>query len=129
MLTLAPLSAGNVNAFVSQMLGSQAAADAVTAQEDAATAQADALAAAQASQLQAAQLQAAQAEAAAAQATLANQQAIAAAAAEEVAAAEAAAAAPQTFVLKTTLDNVTGGTDADLFNGAGGTIDSDILDG
>jgi len=127
--SLAPLSAGNVNAFVSQMLQSQAVADAATAQADAATAQADALADAQAAQLQAAQLQAAQAEAAAAQATLANQQAIATAAAEAAAEAEAAAAAPQTLILKTTLDQLTGGSDADLFNGAAGTIDSDILDG
>jgi len=126
---LAPLNTQAVNTFVGQMLGSQAAADAQAALADAATTTADAVAAAQTAQLQAAQLQAAQAEAAAAQATLANQQAIATAAADAAAAEEAAANAPQTLILKTTLDNLTGGSQDDLFNGAAGTIDSDILDG
>jgi hypothetical protein len=126
---LAPLNTQAVNTFVGQMLSAQASADAQTAAADAQAAQADAQAAAQATQLQLAQLQAAQAEAAAAQATLANQQAITAAAAEAEAAAEAAANAPQTLILATTLDNLTGGSQDDLFNGAAGTLDSDILNG
>jgi hypothetical protein len=126
---LAPLNTTAINSFVGQMLQSQGVADAATAASDAQAAQVTAAADAAAAALQAAQLQAAQAEAAAAQATLANQQAITAAAAEAAAAEEAAANAPQTLILATTLDNLSGGSADDLFNGAGGTIDSDILDG